>query len=438
MYSCGVAVAAEATDPADRGFGGGFVETPLSQAWEREWGAPNIWDLAPVGPGFAGAIADMTTEQSVFGAVRYRRNGTLDRRFGKDGFTPPLKGLGEYATAQAQAIAVEPGGRIVVAGFWHSPGQPARPLLARYRSDGYLDRSFGHRGIVALRRRHHYRGDVLHDIAIAPGGRMVAVGASGEHGIGESSRYPADLVTAYRPDGQIDRRFGRNGRVTFPAPGGAEYTGLKSIRVLPDGRLLVAGFHYGSLFVARLLPDGRLDPSFGAGTGKVAMTVNPDRGGCSRICWSSAALSLREDGRIVILSANLPDVPVVVQLWPNGERDWSFGHAGVVKVRVKRHLFFPFGATLQRGRILLVGWDEARRGAATLTFCAFRYLADGKLDRGFGHGGVWLHRGAEFSGAFAALNQSHGRVVVAGGSEDKPKRSAPYESFLQLTRFLPR
>ena len=207
--------------------------------------------------------------------------------------------------------------------------------------------------------------------------------------------------------------------------------------MLPDGRLLVAGFHYGSLIVVRLLPSGELDPSFGSGTGRVTMFVNPGPG-CSRICWSSTALALRPDGRIVLLSSSFPDVPAVVQLWPNGERDWSFGRAGVLRVHVKRHVFLPFDMALQRGRILLVGWDEARRGAARLSFCAFRYLADGRLDRGFGHGGAWLHRGAEFSGAFAVLNQPRGRVVVAGGSEDKPKRSAPYESFLQLTRFLPR
>jgi uncharacterized delta-60 repeat protein len=421
----------------DRSFSGGFVETPLSPRQARVPGAPNIWDMAPVrGDGFVAAIADLTTEQSVFGVVRYRRNGSLDRRFGEEGFTRPLR-LGRV-DGQAQAIAVRRDGRIVVAGFWHGYSGNTHPLLAGFRRDGSLDRSFGHDGIVMSRRRPRgLRGGALHDVAIQPGGRIVAVGSAGEHGIGESSRFSAGTVTAYRPDGRLDRGFGDDGQVTFPVRGGAEYTGLKTVRALPDGRLLVAGFHYGSLLVARLLPDGGLDPGFGGGDGKVKMAVNGERGGCSAVCWSSTAIALRPDGRIVVLSSLWPDVPAIVQLRPNGERDWSFGHAGVARARVKRHRLVAFDMTLQRGRVLVAGWDEARRGKAVLSFCAFRYRADGRLDRSFGRHGVWVRRGAEFSGAYAVLNQPRGRAVVAGGSEDRPKARAPYESFLQLTRFLP-
>jgi len=436
LYAVAAATAA-ATDPTDPSFSrSGFVETPLPPSSASKWGAPNVWDLARTGPGFVGAIADLTTNQEVFGAVRYRRNGTLDRRFGRDGFTRPLDLPGEYPSAQAQAIAVQPDGRIVLAGFWQRIHGTLHPLLARFHRDGSLDRSFGHRGIVLWRRLpRRLRDGAPHDVAIQRGGRIVTVGSSGEWDIGDSQRFPAGIVTAYRSDGTLDRSFGIAGQVAFPARGGHDYTGLKTVRALPDGRLLVAGFHYGSLFIAKLLPDGALDPSFGR-DGTVKMPVNDEHLGCSEICWSSTALALRPDGRIVVLSSIFPDVPAVVQLWPNGERDWTFGRAGVVRVHVKRHSFVPFDLTLQRGRILLVGWDEAHRGKAVLTFSAFRYLADGRLDRGFGRHGVWVHRGAEYSGAFAVLNQPHGRVVVAGGAEDK--RNDSYESFLQLTRFLPR
>lgn len=433
---CGLAVTAQAADRSDPGFGGKrLIKMALPPGVDEGPVAPNIWDLAKVRGGFVGALADLTARQDAFAAVRYRRNGVLDRRFGKKGFTRPLRL--KDGRGQAQAIAVQGNGRIVLAGYWRRKPGRSRPLLARFHPDGSLDRSFGSDGVAFWRRRGRHGSEVLHDVAIQPSGRIVGVGAVGEHGIGESSRSPAGLVIAYRPDGRVDRSFGRGGRVAFRAPGGGEYTGFKTVRVLPDGRLLVAGFHHGRLFLVRLLPDGRLDPGFGGGTGKVLMTVNPEGGGCGGNCFSSAAPVLRPDGRIVVLSSIFPDVPVVVRLWPGGELDRGFGRRGIVKVRVKRHRLNPFNLTLQRGRILVVGWDEARRHGSILSFATLRYRADGRLDRRFGRGGVVVRRPGEFSGAFAVLGQRGGKVVVGGGGQDKAEGDRWYSSFLLLTRYLP-
>lgn len=434
---CGLAAAAvQAADRTDTTFGDkGFIKMPLPRGVDTGPVAPNLWDLAAVRGGFVGALADLTESQDFFGAVRYRRDGVLDRRFGREGFTRPLRL--KYGNGQAQAIAVQANGRIVVGGFWRRKPGRTRPLLARFHPDGELDRSFGNDGIVIWRRPGRRGPELLHDIAIQPGGRIIGVGAVGEHGIGESGREPAALVIAYRPDGRVDRSFGRDGRVAFRAPGGAQYTGLKTVRALPDGRLLVAGFHHGSLFLARLLADGRLDPTFGGGTGKVTRAVNPESGGCSGNCHSATALELLPDGRIVALSSIFPDVPVLVRLWPDGELDRSFGRRGIAKVRAKRHSFKPFDMTVQRGRILVVGWDEARRAGSILSFASFRYRADGRIDRRFGRGGIAVRHPGEFSGAFAVLDQPGGRVVVAGGGQDKRKGDDWYSSYLLLTRYLP-
>jgi uncharacterized delta-60 repeat protein len=434
---CGLAVAAvQAADRTDSSFGGkGFIKMSLPQGVDRGPVAPNIWDLAKVRGGFVGALADLTTSQDVFAVVRYRRNGVLDRGFGKKGFTRTLRL--QQGNGQAQAFAVQPDGRIVLGGYWRRKPARPRPLLARFHPDGSLDRSFGSGGVAMWRRPGRHGSELLHDIAIQSSGRIVGVGAVGEHGIGESSRHPAGLVIAYRPDGRIDRSFGRAGRVAFRAPGGGEYTGLKTVRVLPGGKLLVAGFHHGRLLLARLLPDGELDASFGGGTGRVNLAVNSESTGCGSICFSATALELLPDGRIIALSSIFPDVPVLVRLWPDGELDRGFGRRGIAKVRAKRHWFKPFDMTLQRGRILVVGWDEARRAGSILSFAAFRYRADGRIDRSFGRGGVVVRRPGEFSGAFAALDQPGGRVVVAGGGQDKRKGNSWYSSYLLLTRYRP-
>lgn len=426
---------AQAGDWTDRGFGGdGFVEEPLGPPVDTGPVAPNIWDLAAAPGGFVGSLADLTKRQDYFGAVRYRHDGSLARGFGRSGFTEHLELRGH---AQAQGIAVQPDGRIVVAGYRNLRG-PRAPLLARYRPDGSLDRSFGREGIATRKPSYRYGNEVLHDVAVQAGGRILAVGGRAERGIGMSGGDPSGFVVAYRADGSVDRSFGRDGRVIFPAPGdNREYTSLMSIEVLAGGRLLVAGYHFGSLFLARLLPDGRLDRSFGGGTGKVVMFVGDRRSGCTAFCWSSAPFAIRPDGRIVVLASIYADVPVLLRLFPDGRLDRGFGRNGMVKVRVRRHYLVPFDMALQGNRIVVAGWDEFPRKDAVVRFSVLRYRANGRLDRVFGYGGLVVRRLGEYSGAFAILNQGRGRVVVAGGGQSQAEGERWSTSFLLLTRYLP-
>jgi uncharacterized delta-60 repeat protein len=62
---------------------------------------------------------------SVFGTARYRSNGTLDASFGTRGIV--TTGFGKGKTAAANAVVVQPNGRIVVAG-----GNGSSFALARY------------------------------------------------------------------------------------------------------------------------------------------------------------------------------------------------------------------------------------------------------------------------------------------------------------------
>jgi len=433
---------AQAADRTDRSFGrDGFVKDWVGPVVDPGPLGPNIWDLAEDRGGFVGSLADLSAEQEYFGAVRYRHNGSIERAFGRDGYTRPLERK-RFGRTQAQGIAVQRNGRIIVVGWRHRPYAPAAPVIVRYRRSGSFDRSFGSSGVVTEKPNSHRGGDILHDVAIEPNGRIVAVGGRGEFGLGQSNRHPSSLVVAYRPDGSVDPSFGDEGRVLFPAPGGhREYTGLKSVEVLDDGRLLVAGYHFGSLFVARLLPDGRLDRSFGGGDGKLVMLASPHgrEGDCPKFCWSAAPLAVRPDGRILVISATWPDLPVLLRLTADGEVDRSFGRQGWVPVYPKRHAFQPFDLGLQDGRIVVSGFDENYdvKKNYELAFTVLRYLGDGRVDRSFGRHGLVVKPRGPFSGAYAILNQGP-RVVVAGGGEDDWKEGDKwYSSFLLLTRYLP-
>jgi uncharacterized delta-60 repeat protein len=427
------ACAAQAADRSDRTFGGdGFVKTPVPKAVDFGPVAPNIWELVPHGRGSVGVLADLTSRQDVFGLVRYRRDGVLGRAFGDEGFTRPLS---LNVAAQAQAAAADRHGRIVVVGFTHRFRRI--PLLVRYRPNGSLDRSFGTGGVVNPRRLPH-GGGAVHDVVIEPGGRILVAGTIGEKGIGENGTRSGGFVAAYRQDGSVDRSFGRAGRVRFdlPRPEG-DYSGLKQLRILSDGRILVSGFEDGKLFLARLLPSGRLDRSFGGGDGTVAV-FNGDHGsGCSANCWSASSFAIRPDGKIVALSAEFPDAPAIYRFNPDGTLDRGFGDGGLVKIHRKGVWLQAFDLDLQRGRIVVSGFDQAKHGKAKLSFCVLRFRGDGRVDRGFGHNGAVIRSRNEFSGAYALLPQPQRRLLVGGGGQDRAEGARWSRSVLLLTRILP-
>lgn len=85
-------------------------------------------------------------------------------------------------------------------------GERSRLALARYRPDGALDRSFG-RGGKVLTALGPAPGAT--ELAIQPDGKLVAAGST-TFAREERSRF---ALARYRPDGALDRRFGRGGRV---------------------------------------------------------------------------------------------------------------------------------------------------------------------------------------------------------------------------------
>lgn len=395
---------------------GQLVEVAIAAEADQPHTAPSIWDLAadPEG-GTVAAVNDPSLGQELFAAARFRPDGTLDRAFGREGFTRLLDLPGRH---QAQAVAVQPDGEIVLVGKTHRQGGGAHPLLARFRADGSLDRSFGESGIVTSRREtgQPLESESPQAVAIAPDGRIIVVGATAERGVGVSGRHPSGVVTAYEPDGRIDASFGEAGLVHYfgkHEPPGNQYTGLKAIEAMPDGRILVAGFRQDQLFLARLTSDGRPDPTFGGGAGEVTVDIG-EPGGCYAVCWAETPLALLPDGRIVIVASSVSDRPKIVRRLPDGGLDPSFGKGGVVETTAGTE-FLAFDMALQGGRIVVSGWEGIESKRIALAYAVLRYLPSGRIDRGFGRDGVDSRKRGPNSAAFAALGEPDGRVLVGGG-----------------------
>lgn len=106
--------------------------------------------------------------------TRYKRNGTLDPTFGDNG--KAVAALDQRADAIA-AIALQPDGRIVTAGYVIQNNSIRALLASRFNADGTVDRTFGVNGIVET--NFGKQTAVGNDVVLQTDGKIVIVGAAG-------------------------------------------------------------------------------------------------------------------------------------------------------------------------------------------------------------------------------------------------------------------
>ncbi len=290
---------------------------------------------------------------------------------------------------------------------------PNRPVRAR----GRLDRTFATGG----RARTDFGGhvDAAEAVALGPGGTIVVAGWSS---VPEEERV-AFALSRYLPDGSLDGGFGKGGRVTTDFGAGPPAENMAhDVLVGPDGRITAVGeaggnFDGGGIGVARYLPDGSPDRSFGGGDGlvmvhqdgdlelcPVARAVAPTAGG-GLVLAGSTGCGGESDGGVFM---------VVVRLTANGALDTSFAHDGI-RVIKSGHCAYANAVVVQRdGKIVVAGSDGGCYEERT-PFRLVRLNADGSTDTSFGRRGrrpVDVAPGQ--SGALELAQDSRGRLLVAG------------------------
>jgi uncharacterized delta-60 repeat protein len=127
--------------------------------------------LQPDGRIVAAGIYSPNGIKSKFVVARFGNAGFLDPTFSGDGITT-TKFAG---VSGADGIALQPNGKIVVAGWSFDSTAGATFALARYRANGLLDLSFGNSGKT---RTVVGSGAMAWDVGIGPTGRIIAAGAS--------------------------------------------------------------------------------------------------------------------------------------------------------------------------------------------------------------------------------------------------------------------
>jgi serralysin len=352
-----------------------------------------------------------------FAVARYNSNGTLDASFGIGGRVVTSFGSDPFTTAKG--VAIDSLGRIVVVG---------RALntfaLARYEPDGDLDVTFGNQGTILMDFGRGMLSAEANAVAIDGQGRIVVAGRA----LLDSAGVPDGVfaLARYLPSGALDTSFGTFGRVIsnfYPTdPSLDPYAGYttfnweeaNAIAIDGAGRILVAGqsvfglsFLYQHTYsaqavVIRYTASGMNDAGFGA-TSNLGLHY-------SSVFWASSqapdplnlatasALTVDYTGHIVVAGKEWDGSRTrfaVARLNQNGSPDSTFDADGNGDGKITTSWCSwggcaPSGAaamTVGLGKIILAGFvDYGYLANGGKVFAMARYNWDGSLDTTFGGG----------------------------------------------------
>lgn len=291
-----------------------------------------------------------------FCLARYLNNGTVDVSFNGTGKVLTAIGSG---TDAARALALQPDGKIVVAGFCES-GVRFVFCLARFQSSGPLDASFNGTGTVTTVIGSNF--SFAFALALQPDGKIIAAGTCNN---GSNNDF---CLARYLVDGALDLSF--NGTGWLLSPIGNGHDDAFAAAVSPDGKIVLAGSCSNGMnndfCLGRYLSNGAFDTSFN-GTGKVFTPIDNSND-------LAIGIVLQPDGKIVTAgfcsNGNDNDFCVARYL-SHGALDPSFNGTGKALTAMGSGTDFARALALQPdGKIVVAGYCF---GGSNYDFCLARY-----------------------------------------------------------------
>jgi uncharacterized delta-60 repeat protein len=267
----------EAAGYPDFNFGvGGFTNTEFNQFQNEECNAIALDKNENI-------IAVGTASNNV-ALARYTSFGILDNTFGSNGKVQTIFSGG---LAWGKAVAIQPNGKILVAGYFYNSNTDYDFTLIRYNYDGTIDSTFALNGIATV---DFGLADYCSALSISSTGDIVIAGTS-ETNTGISKI----AIAKYDSTGAPVLSFGNSGKVLITLDNAAY---IKSICLQPDDKIIAAGqyFNYNnfadSIILMRFLPNGNIDASFGI-NGKATTDFGNDYN-------LARSVILQTDGKILV------------------------------------------------------------------------------------------------------------------------------------------
>lgn len=359
------------------------------------------------------------------------QEGVLDSTFGTDGYAVPPA---PWSMSASNELATAPNGDIFLAGQYSiaTVSIPASVTgkLVRIAPDGS--------SISLIASTPEASAS---DVAVQPDGKVVVAGTQ-EHNVFPDGDTPEGIaVWRYLPDGSLDPDFGDAGKtVILREDSSPAYPGLgpRGLDLGPNGEIFVGGGN----FVARLSSGGAIEQSYTGPDDWTIKTVAAGTDGSVTVGGSRAAgvllsrlgsdltpdpafsppdlgssgsvddLAIQGDDRLLVSSYDSDGARTLLRLTPAGELDPTFAFADTLGPR------FPDAIALdQQQRILLTAPGSLER-----------LNPDGSPDTSFGSNGFATPWPPDTASQNDVAVQPDGGVVVSILGTDRPPPCCPDES----------
>jgi uncharacterized delta-60 repeat protein len=307
-----------------------------------------------------------------FAVVRLDKSGLPDSSFSGDGEQTTDAGGFDVL----DAVVVQKDAAIVAGGSTDAIDDQRRAALIRYEPDGDPDPTFSQDGIQIF--PFGGKASRIDDIALLKNGKIVVAGSIEASDDGQDA-----MVARVKPNGKLDKKFGKKGVRKFGVKKG---TSLGDIAIQDDDRIVVTGDTSGiqmssrsSQLFARLTVDGKLDKSF-SGDGIFTRKV---KGESTRVEDVAIDGSGRILGAIGIFGGPEP-VYGISAVKKDGTNNKKFGKKGMALRDFGIDTVLASIAVQKAGGIVVGGAVRAGDNE----FLLARFTKKGKLDESFGFKGA--------------------------------------------------
>jgi uncharacterized delta-60 repeat protein len=305
--------------------------------------------------------------------LQLNSDGSVDTSFGDEGYATLDFGYSE----SLKSIAIDSLGRIIISLFYYA--DQAYSVVARLKSDGSLDTSFGVLGSVILEVEEASFKEAVVDSQ----DRIVVVG----HHWNEA------YVVRLTSSGGYDNTFGVSGYVTYEV--GDWYCYAYNVLIDSQERIVFMATQslneIKSIFIGRLLDNGALDTSF-SGDGKATFTNLAAENG-----MSASDIAINQADEIFAIGSAAIEIndevvgyrSMLVKIDENGSVDETFGNSGYVNT-----ISADFNeAMLNYGHIQIDSFDNLfiyvsvyesfTENGSVVEFYVFMFDSNGSLNTAF-------------------------------------------------------
>ena len=345
----------------DSSFGFGGVVVDQLKSSSPAGSTPYALAVQPDGKIVAGGFASDASGRRELAIARFNTDGSLDSTFNGTGTVIQQVGAGGTPQSNLDALALQPDGKILAGGWATDGSNNSVFMVARLNWDGSFDASFGPGGVRMYDIDESTPYDsAAQALAVQPDGKILAAGSATMNNKDDC----CFLVARLNPDGTLDSSFGSGGRlIAQMGAGSTPFSEGLALALQPDGKVVVGGRGSDSagndgFLVARLNTDGSLDSSFGSGGDVRTQLAQGGSPPTSRV----RALALLPNGKILAAGgatdSNGKDAVLVARLNSNGGFDPRFRGTGSLVTQIG-----PFPGSGADGMALEPGGEFVISGA---------------------------------------------------------------------------